>query len=231
MDEPSLRQLPLFPLGTALFPGGYLPLRIFEVRYLDMVGKAHREGRPFGVVTLTQGSEVQRPAGGAGAAGSADGQAAYAPEAFLPVGTLAMITALESPQPGLLMIRCQGTQRFRVQRSEKLRHGLWVADVDLLPADATLAVPSDLQPVAEALQALLVRMQAQGAPADALPVQPPYVLDDCAWVANRWCELLPLATVDRQRLLALDNPLLRLELVGDMLAHHGVLGSGSPPPA
>lgn len=208
-----LRQLPLFPLGTALFPGGYLPLRIFEVRYLDMVRKAHREGAPFGVVTLTQGSEVQRPAEPGGGA-----QGAYAPEAFLPVGTLAAIADLQAPQPGLLMIRCTGTRRLRVQRSEKLRHGLWVADVQLLPEEPAVPVPADLQPVADALRTVVERMRAQpGVAPHELPVQPPLRLDDCGWVANRWCELLPLAPDARQRMLALDNPLLRLELVGDLL--------------
>jgi len=57
----TLSSLPLFPLGTVLFPGGVLPLRIFEVRYLDMIGKCHKAGAPFGVVSLTEGSEVRVP--------------------------------------------------------------------------------------------------------------------------------------------------------------------------
>ncbi|MCZ8254241.1 MAG: peptidase S16, partial [Polaromonas sp.] len=58
----TLSSLPLFPLGAVLYPGGLLPLRIFEVRYLDMIGKCHKAGAPFGVVSLTEGSEVRRPA-------------------------------------------------------------------------------------------------------------------------------------------------------------------------
>ncbi len=111
----TLSSLPLFPLGAVLFPGGVLPLRIFEVRYLDMIGRCHKAGAPFGVVTLTQGAEVRRPGGGV--------------EAFHSVGTLATITALETPQPGLMTIRCHGEQRFRIARSEQLKHGLWIADV------------------------------------------------------------------------------------------------------
>ena len=57
----TLDLLPLFPLGTVLFPGGLLPLRIFEVRYLSMIGKCHSTGAPFGVVTLIHGS-VHGPA-------------------------------------------------------------------------------------------------------------------------------------------------------------------------
>lgn len=211
-----MQALPLFPLGTVLFPGGFLPLRIFEVRYLDMVRKCHKQGTPFGVVSLTQGTEVQRPA----APGAAGG--AYAAEAFHPVGTLATITALESPQPGLLQIRCTGTQRFEVQRSEKLAHGLWMADVLLLPDDQPVVVPSDLQPVADALGDVVRRMQSHHGVAEAdMPLQPPFQLQDCGWVANRWCELLPVPAEFRQRMLALDNPLLRLELVGDLLWRQG----------
>ena len=58
----KLTALPLFPLQTVLFPGGSLPLRIFEVRYLDMIGSRHKAGLPFGVVCLSEGSETRRRA-------------------------------------------------------------------------------------------------------------------------------------------------------------------------
>ena len=54
----TLQSLPLFPLTAVLFPDGLLSLRVFEVRYLDMIGKCRKAGAPFGVVSLTQGSEV-----------------------------------------------------------------------------------------------------------------------------------------------------------------------------
>ena len=215
-DILTLSSLPLFPLGTVLYPGGFLPLRIFEVRYLDMIGKCHRLGAPFGVVALTQGAEVQRPAG-AGSTGDA-----FANEAFDSVGTLAMITEFSVPQPGLMVVRCTGGQRFRVTRSEKLKHGLWVADVAQLPQDHQITVPEDLQVVSRALGNLIKTLQERAVPDDQMPLQPPYLLDDCAWVANRWCELLSLPLDAKQRLMALDNPLVRLELVGDMLARSGI---------
>ena len=215
-DILTLSSLPLFPLGTVLYPGGFLPLRIFEVRYLDMIGKCHRLGAPFGVVALTQGAEVQRPAG-AGPTGDA-----FANEAFDSVGTLAMITEFSVPQPGLMVVRCTGGQRFRVTRSEKLKHGLWVADVAQLPRDQQITVPEDLQVVSRALGNLIKTLQERAVPDDQMPLQPPYLLDDCAWVANRWCELLSLPLDAKQRLMALDNPLVRLELVGDMLARSGI---------
>ena len=104
----TLTSLPLFPLGTVLFPGGVLPLRIFEVRYLDMIGKCHKAGAPFGVVSLTEGSEVRVPGG---------------KEAFAGVGTIATIADLDTPQPGLMVIRAQGEQRFRITSRDQLRHG------------------------------------------------------------------------------------------------------------
>ncbi len=212
----TLTSLPLFPLGTVLFPGGVMPLRIFEVRYLDMIGKCHRHGAPFGVVALNQGSEVMR-APRAHPAGKA-----MADESFHGVGTLATITTLTKPQPGLMEIRCAGVQRFTVTRREKLRHGLWIGDVQQLPADSAIGVPPDLEPIAMALGKLIARLQKRGEAAQMLPFQAPFALHDCGWVANRWCELLGLPLELQQRLMALDNPLVRLELVGDILERQGI---------
>jgi uncharacterized protein len=167
----ELSALPLFPLGSVLFPGGVLPLRIFEVRYLDMISRCHRHGAPFGVVALREGREVQQPDG--------DG---FAEERFEPVGTLARIDVLEAPHPGLLMVRCSGTQRFQVLRSERMRHGLWVADVRCVVADATMAVPPDLLPVAEALRRLVESLKARGVGQDQMPLTEPLRAE----VACRW---------------------------------------------
>ena len=199
----TLQSLPLFPLGAVLFPGGVLTLRIFEVRYLDMIGRCHKAGAPFGVVLLTQGNEVRRP-------GST--------EAFCQVGTLATIGELESPGPGLMIIRAVGGQRFRITASDQLRHGLWIADVERLAADTDVPIPDDLRGTAQALEKLIASLQLKAATPGQLPLQGPWRLDDCGWVANRWCELLPLPMQIKQRLMELDNPLVRLELVSDVLA-------------
>lgn len=202
---PRWSDLPLFPLGTVLFPGGLLPLRIFEVRYLDMIRRCHRERQPFGVVALSAGQEVRHAGAG--------------PETFHPVGTLADVTEVVSPEPGLLMIQTQGGPRFRLRTWKQLKHGLWVGDADPIAEDPAVPVPKDLQPHAQALGRLLETLSAQAADAGArVPVRTPWQLDDCAWVANRWCELLPLPLGMKHRLMTLDNPLLRLELVGDVLA-------------
>ncbi|MDO9114145.1 MAG: LON peptidase substrate-binding domain-containing protein [Polaromonas sp.] len=214
-DVLTLTSLPLFPLGTVLYPGGLLPLRIFEVRYLDMIGKCHKTGAPFGVVALTRGSEVRKPEDGP----SGDG---FASEAFYNVGTLATITSFSVPQPGLMVIRCSGTQRFEISSREKLKHGLWIADVTRLDDDQAILVPEDLRGTANALGKLIRTLQERGVPPDQMPLEPPYRLDDCAWVANRWCELLPMPLELKQRLMELDNPLVRLELVSDILEKTGI---------
>ncbi|GAB4091008.1 LON peptidase substrate-binding domain-containing protein [Hydrogenophaga soli] len=200
----TLRQLPLFPLQTVLFPGGWLPLRIFEVRYLDMVKRCHRAQAPFGVVCLTQGQEV--------ASAATPGT-----ETFQPVGTLARIEQLEQPQPGLLHITCRGQQRFRVTHAQKLPQSLWVADVDMLADDLPTPVTDDLSGTVHSLQQVLHSLTTQGGDPSRLPVQPPYAWHDAGWVANRWCELLPLPNDLKHRLMSLDSPLLRLELVSDLL--------------
>ncbi len=206
----TLQSLPLFPLGTVLFPGGLLPLRIFEVRYLDMIRRCQKAGAPFGVVCLTQGHEVRQPGA--------------RQEGFAAVGTLATLAEVQAPQPGLLMVRTHGTQRFRIQSSEQLKHGLWVADVEQIPDDLAVTVPEDLQATADALERLLETLKAQEDAQAEMPVWEPWQLQDCGWVANRWCEMLPLPTAVKQRLMELDNPLLRLELVGDLLARNGIAG-------
>jgi Lon protease-like protein len=201
----------LFPLGTVLFPGGLLPLRIFEVRYLDMIGKCRKADAPFGVVSLTSGSEVRKAGADA--------------ESFAAIGTLAMIREFESPQSGLLQIECVGTQRFRVRDTELQKHGLWVAEVEAVADDVALEIPDDLKHTATALQRLIdtieERRREQGGSV-RLPIGMPYLLDDCGWVANRWCELVPMQLELKQRLMELDSPLMRLELVSDLLARTGI---------
>ena len=215
-DALTLFSLPLFPLGTVLYPGGLLPLRIFEVRYLDMIGKCHKTGAPFGVVALTQGSEVRKADSGE------PGGDGFAQEEFNAIGTLATISEFSVPQPGLMVIRCHGAQRFTISNREKLKHGLWIADVERMDDDMAVKVPEDLMPSANALGKLIKSLQQRDIPNDQMPLQAPFRLDDCGWVANRWCELLPMPLELKQRLMQLDNPLVRLELVSDILERTGI---------
>ena len=135
MTQPlTLSSLPLFPLNSVLFPDGVLALRVFEVRYLDMVRKCHHAGAPFGIVALTQGNEVRQ-------AGAPD-------ERFHDIGTLAVIEKLDNPQPGLITLLCRGSQRFRITERRHLPHGLWIADVEQLATDLAVSIPEDLRTTA-----------------------------------------------------------------------------------
>ena len=204
----TLSSLPLFPLGSVLFPDGVLALRVFEVRYLDMVRKCHRTGAPFGVVALTQGQEVR--------------QAGAPEERFNDIGTLAIIEQLETPQPGLVTLLCRGSQRFRITQRHHLQHGLWIADVDHVEQDLTVPVPDDLKKASTALAQVLHTLQVRDPDMPHLVTPTAAQLNDCGWVANRWCELLPVPLELKQRLMELDNPLVRLELVGDVLERTGI---------
>ena len=209
MTQPlTLSSLPLFPLGSVLFPDGLLALRVFEVRYLHMVRKCHETGAPFGVVSLSEGREVR--------------QAGVADERFHDVGTLAVIEQLDNPQPGLITVMCRGSQRFRITERHHLTHGLWTADIVQLDEDLTVAVPDDLQKTADALAQVLQTLRQRNPDIPNAITPTPAQLNDCAWVANRWCELLPVPMELKQRMMELDNPLVRLELVGDVLERTGI---------
>ena len=196
-----------------LYPGSVLPLRIFEVRYLDMIRRCIENGAPFGVVSLNQGNEVAKPG---------------ASESFAQVGTLAVITEHEAPQPGLRVIRCLGQQRFRTSRIERLKHGLWVADVSYLPEDSVVQVPQELDSCRVLFESVLARM-SDDVKADLFRGQAGEAqLSDCSWLANRWCQLLPLPLEMKQRLLELDSPLIRLELVSDLIDKLGLSTPSAP---
>jgi Lon protease-like protein len=200
--------IPLFPLGTVLFPEGVLPLQIFEVRYLDMIGKCIAADSPFGVVMLTEGQEVRTP---------------EAMEKFVQSGTLAVVESSSAPSPGLLQVVCRGSARFQVLSSQRRTNGLWTAEIELLPDDLPVRIPSELRGAADALDRVLGSLS--DVPEERWPVRLPFRLDDCCWVSNRWCELLPLTMAQKHHLLMLDNPLIRLELMHDLLDEHGLITS------
>jgi Lon protease-like protein len=202
------QSIPLFPLGTVLFPDGVLPLQIFEVRYLDMIGKCIANDTAFGVVTLTDGQEVRTP---------------ETLEKFVQSGTMATVQASSAPTPGLLQVVCRGGARFTVSSSERRANGLWMGEVELLSADLPVRIPAELQGAADALERVLASLIDM--PEERWPVSPPFRLDDCSWVSNRWCELLPLTVVQKHGMLMLDNPLIRLELMHDLLDEHGLITS------
>ena len=201
---------PLFPLTTVLYPQGVLNLQIFEVRYLDLMKKCLRDNTPFGVVSLLDGNEVRRP----------DEKIQLAK-----IGTLVNIEKHEFVTPTLIEISTVGGQRFKLLNATQEKNGLWMGEIQTLPADPVVEIPDYLQGSANALARLINSIDEKEIAEEQLPFRKPYKLMDCGWVANRWCELLPLDKPTKLQLLALDNPLLRLELIDDTLAAQGLLKS------
>jgi Lon protease-like protein len=184
--------LPLFPLRTVVFPDGWLPLRIFEPRYLDLISRSWRERQAFGVVCLLQGAE---------AGPREDGFR------FEKLGTLVELDAVDSGESGTLLVRCRGTRRFRWSGTPSQNPlGLWMATAEVLAEDPVVPPPAELQRTAVALRELEQQMHQQGV---SLWTQEPRY-DDAGWVANRWCELLPLPQALKQLSLGMSDPLARL---------------------
>ena len=195
--------LALFPLQSVLFPGAVLPLKVFEARYLDLVGDCLRERTPFGVVCLRQGADVDR-----------DGVR------FERLGVLARIDTVDAERAGILHLRCTGLQRFQIDGAPRQQSdGLWRADVIELPNDEPLAPDAALLPTVKALAGAIGALREQG----STPFAEPYRFDDAGWVANRWCEILPIPLAAKQRLMALPEAQLRLKLVDEYLRGKGVV--------
>ena len=83
-------------------------------------------------------------------------------------------------------------------------------------------IPQDLRKASTALAQVLHTLKQRDPEIPTAIVPTAAQLDDCGWVANRWCELLPVPLELKQRLMELDNPLVRLELVGDVLERTGI---------
>jgi len=180
----EVRELPLFPLNTVLFPGGPLPLRIFEPRYLDMVSRCMREQSGFAVVLLAEGEE------------------ATSATSFAATGTEARIVDFDRLEGGLLGISCIGRERVRVIEAWREADGLNRGRVLEIAPDPIVPVPPD--------QAWMKEVVMQVLPEADDSYRHVEHRDDAAWVANRLAELLPLTLADRQTLLELSDPLERL---------------------
>ncbi|MEY2690396.1 MAG: hypothetical protein RL375_4596 [Pseudomonadota bacterium] len=199
-----ITDLALFPLGTVVFPGGLLPLRIFEARYLDLMTACLRSGASFGVVTLNQGDEVRRSG---------------AKVAFSSQGCLVSLLACDSPQVGLLQVSCLGGTRFEiVGQAREDDNGLWRADANLLPDDVSAPPPDDCADAVNALRQACSNLAAQ----DRLPFREPLTFDEAGWVANRWCEILPIPAPTKLKLMLLPDAAARLRLVADFLRRKGI---------
>lgn len=191
-------EIPLFPLGTVLFPDGALQLKLFEARYLDMAARCLRGDTPFGVCLIREGGEVGAPA---------------VPHE---TGTLARIVDWDMTQPGLLFITARGGARFRIATRTVQPDGLQTARVEWLAEPAP-------QPVPPALAGLLPLLRAIVADAGEAVFPLPHRFDDATWVGYRLAEVLPIPPEARLRLLALDDTVSRLEILHTYLRQHKLL--------
>lgn len=184
-------QVPLFPLNTVLFPGGPLPLRIFEPRYLGLVSQCLKNDKPFGVLLIRDGGET-------------------GPATTYDVGTLARITDWYQGSDGLLGITALGEQRFRLIDSVRQDDGLNIGDVEILDNEAATPLPEEYQEMAAILAGVLDDL---GRLYESLDRH----FDDASWVTSRFVEILPIDLEEKQRCLEQSDPVERLRIVRGLL--------------
>jgi len=185
--------LPLFPLQTVLFPDGYLNLRIFEQRYIDMVRECSLKAGCFGVCLVGNSEGSNRPAN------------------HMRVGTTAEICDFSTLDDGLLGITAYGRQKFIIQETRMRDNGLLMAEVETLDETDPVDVPDEYA----VLSMITGRFMEQVG--KNYPSFQPELLQDANWIAYRLAELLPLENSEKQALLQMDDPLERLQLLVDVL--------------
>lgn len=183
----TLSLVPLFPLSTVLFPGGPLPLRVFEPRYLDMISRCFREEIEFGVVLILKAVENDRLE-------------------TTSVGTLARITDWYQGSDGILGITAQGTRRFRLNGVTRQADGLYLGEVELLPEMLLHPLPEEFRGLANLLASIINDL---GLLYDAVEKR----YDDAAWVGRRLAEILPMSPAEKQRCMELSNPIELLQML------------------
>lgn len=198
----SPQSLPLFPLKTVLFPGGVLPIKVFEQRYIDMTKACLADSRPFGVCLITSGDEVATPGGSA-------------PE-IASVGTLARITDWDMPQLGILHLVTVGEARFQVRGRRVSPAGLVTGDVQAIAAEPARPLAESCAPLVKLLELIAARVGPQN-----FPVEHRY--DDASWVGYRLAEFLPLPLSIKQSMLEINDADVRLQVLQKFLAQQGVL--------
>ena len=190
--------VPIFPLRTVLYPGGLLPLRVFEARYMDMVKDCLKHDGVFGICSITSGTE------------------AGAPAAFAPVGTIAKIVSWDMPQLGILNLVTAGGSRFNTIRRELTASGLAIAEIALLQeedAQDAQEAPADL---VELLKQLIERVGTEHFTADRH-------FDDPNWISYRLAEILPIKLSVKQKLLEVNDSEVRLRVIAEFLKLQGII--------
>ncbi|WP_420886493.1 LON peptidase substrate-binding domain-containing protein [Candidatus Methylopumilus planktonicus] len=176
-------------------------LRIFEPRYLDMTKTCLRENTSFGIVAVLPEKRA--------------GMTDHLP--FASVGTLVDILDADVSKEDLIMISCQGSNRIKVNGFTIQEDGLIIGEVSNINNDLQIPIPDDLKKVSENLKRLIESLPEQGVSERDIPIMKPYEYEDATWVSNRWVELLDIPLIDKQRLMQIDSPIVRLELINDAI--------------
>ena len=185
--EPESFELPIFPLGSVLFPGGTLALKIFEQRYMDMAKDCLKRAKPFGIALIREGQEVGAPA---------------APH---PVGTCALIDDWDMPNLGVLQVNVVGGARFRIVSSIVSASGLIIGMVTAVDADSA-ASGVEVVACANFLKKILTQINMIEGVAESQ-------FSDASWVSFRITELLPFGGAVKQKMLELTDAKIRLEIL------------------
>jgi hypothetical protein len=191
-------ELPVFALRTVLFPGGVLPLKIFEQRYMRMAKDCLKLDLPFGVCLIAEGQEVGAPATPHG------------------VGTTARISTWDMPQLGVLQVTARGEQRFRILERRTETDGLVRATAEWIAPEPRREVPEQLLGLLPLLRAIASDLGQERMP-------PPHAFEDAVWVGCRYAEILPIPLAARQKLLELEDAVMRLTIISQFLAQRGLL--------
>ena len=185
-----------------LFPGGLLPLKVFEQRYIDMTKACLTQNRPFGVCLIVQGEEVAAASGAT-------------PE-IAPIGTLARITDWDMPQLGILHVATLGETRFQVRSHATQPNGLVVGEVTPMDPEPAKPLADEYKPLAQLLELIASRVGPQNFPAERS-------YEDASWVGYRLAELLPLPLHIKQSMLEINDAEVRLKVLQKFLAQQGLI--------
>lgn len=188
MDHPDYA---LFPLPTVVFPGGIIPLRIFEPRYLNLVAMCMKGSTGFGVC-------AERPSNSAGFS---------VPNK---VGTLVEITDFDRLDDGCLCITVEGHRRFDVLSTRQANNGLWWGTVDFIREDRDVSCPDEFETLKQVAAALV---EQAGAPWNERATD----YDSAGWLSARLTELLPFDPATKHALLATTDPIERLRQIDPLV--------------
>lgn len=204
-ENTSSAELPIFPLGTVLFPDGVLPLRIFEARYMDMIRSCLKNETQFGVCLITKGSETGKPA------------------THEAIGCSATVSQWDMEQLGLLNIRTIGNQRFEIIDRQIESDGLILAQVQYLNSEEDAEISEDFESCVHVLKRVVQDLVSKEENEMQRMVEPPFRYESASWVSMRLSEFLPIDVPAKHRLMTMNDPVARLLMVREFLREQSII--------